>query len=188
MHSWAVSADKGGNMIYAFLVEGFEITEAVTPIDLMRRAEINVTTVSLEKSKLVKSSSGISCEADMMFEDCNFTNLEGIFLPGGPGTSNYLKHETMLEMLKQANDSKNLISAICAAPTILEKVGIKCEKTVYPTLKSEIENYANASVVKSGNVITGEGVGATIDFALEIIKYLKGEEKAKEVSKSICVR
>ncbi|MFI3167419.1 MAG: DJ-1 family glyoxalase III [Bacillota bacterium] len=175
-------------MIYAFWVNGFEAIEAITPVDLLRRAGIQITTVSLEESKYVKSSVGVTYKSDAMFSDCNFADLEGVFLAGGPGTKHYLEHESLLSLISEANENKKLISAICAAPMVLSILDIDAKMTVYPSMKEEVTNYVDAPVVVSGNVITGEAVSASIQFALELIKYIKGDKKAKEIADSICVR
>lgn len=175
-------------MIYAFWVNGFEAVEAITPVDLLRRAGIQLTTVSLESSNQVKSSVGVSYVSDKLFCECDFSDLEGIILAGGPGTKNYLLHEDLLKLIAESYNKKKLIAAICAAPMVLSILNTDSEMTIYPTLKTEVRNYVDAPVVVSGNIITGEAVAASISFSLEIIKYLKDENVAKEIASSICIR
>ncbi len=175
-------------MIYAFWVNGFEAVEAITPVDLLRRAGVQVTTVSLEKTKEVKNSIGVTFTADKIFSACDFSDLEGIILAGGPGTKHYLEHEQLLALIVKTNRAGKLVAAICAAPMVLSILNISAEMTIYPTMKTEVENYIDSPVVVSGNIITGEAVAASIAFSLEIIKYLKGDNKAKEIADSICVR
>lgn len=175
-------------MIYAFWVNGFEAIEAITPVDLLRRAGVQITTVSLEKTLQVKNSVGVTFTADTVFSACDFSDLEGIVLAGGPGTKHYLEHRDFLDLILKTYQSGKLVSAICAAPMVLSILDINVPMTIYPSMKTEVENCVDSPVVVSENVITGEAVAASIEFSLEIIKYLKGEQKAKEIADSICVR
>ncbi len=175
-------------MIYAFWVNGFEAIEAITPVDLLRRAGVQITTVSLEKTKEVKNSIGVTFTADKVFSACDFSDLEGVVMAGGPGTKHYLEHRDFLDLILKTYESGKLVSAICAAPMVLSILDINVPMTIYPSMKTEVENYVDNPVVVSGNVITGEAVSASINFSLEIIKYLKGENKATEIADSICVR
>ncbi|OOB77160.1 MAG: hypothetical protein ATN34_03035 [Epulopiscium sp. Nele67-Bin002] len=172
-------------MVYLFLNENCELVEAMTPIDLLRRAKIDVTVLSLTGSKLVKTSSNIAVEADDIFENSNFKNATAFILPGGPGTNSYSINPNLKNLILDSYAKGILIAAICAAPTYLESIGIKVNGTVYPTYKEQISDYKNVKVYKSSNLITGEALGASIDFSLEIIKYLKDEHTATEVSNSI---
>lgn len=175
-------------MVYVFLTAGHETVEALTTVDVLRRAKINVTTVSLTEDLEVTSSLGITVKADTLFAEVEFSDADALILPGGPGTSNYLEHQGVCELVVEHYKAGKLTAAICAAPSILAKLGIEVNSTVYPTMAEEVKHYKDASVVVDGNVITGEALAASVDFALEIIKYLLNEEEADKVAKGIVKR
>ena len=176
-----------------FLVEGFEEIEAMAPIDLMRRAGITVDTVSITKEKNVISSRGVTVLTDKVIDEINFEEYEMIVLPGGPGTDNYMKSDKLREKLKEFSIEKK-VAAICAAPTILSALGLlKGKKAVcFPSCESEIIKDGAIlevkNVVKDGNIITGRAAGTAIDFALEIVKELVGEEKAEKIANQIAYK
>ncbi len=172
-------------MVYLFLTTGHETVEALTAVDLLRRAKIEVTTVSITGALEVTSSLGITVQADQVFEEIDYADVEAIILPGGPGTSSYLDHQDLCNLIVASYESGKLVAAICAAPSILPKLGIEVKSTVYPTLVDEIKHYTGESVSVDRNVITGEALAASVDFALEIIKYLLNEEEADKVAKGI---
>ena len=179
--------------VVLFLVEGFEEIEAMAPIDLMRRAGITVDTVSITKEKNVVSSRGVTVLADKVINEINFEEYEMIVLPGGPGTDNYMKSDKLREKLKEFSIEKK-VAAICAAPTILSALGLlKGKKAVcFPSCESEIIKDGAIlevkNVVKDGNIITGRAAGTAIDFALEIVKELVGEEKAEKIANQIAYK
>lgn len=172
-------------MVYVFLTTGHETVEALTTVDLLRRAKIELTTVSITGNIEVTSSLGITVKADKLFEEVDFENATAIILPGGPGTSNYLEHQGVCNLVVENFKKGNLVAAICAAPSVLAKLGIEVKSTVYPTLKEQIPNYCAESVCVDGNVITGEALAASVDFGLEIIKYLLNEEESIKVANGI---
>ncbi len=175
-------------MVYVFLTTGHETVEALTPVDLLRRAKIEVTTVSLVGELEVTSSLGITVKADKLFEEVDFTDATAIILPGGPGTGNYLEHEAFCQLVLEHYEKKKLTAAICAAPTVLAKLGIDVKSTVYPTMKDQIKDYCDSNVCVDGNVITGEALAASVEFSLEIIKYVLNEEEAMKVANGIVKR
>ena len=162
----------------------------MAPIDLMRRAGITVDTVSITKEKNVISSRGVTVLTDKVIDEINFEEYEMIVLPGGPGTDNYMKSDKLREKLKEFSIEKK-VAAICAAPTILSALGLlKGKKAVcFPSCESEIIKDGAIlevkNVVKDGNIITGRAAGTAIDFALEIVKELVGEEKAEKIASQI---
>lgn len=172
-------------MVYLFLTTGHETVEALTVVDLLRRAKIEVKMISITGELEVTSSLGITVKADDIFENQDFTDAEAIVLPGGPGTSSYLDHPALCDLIVAHYNKGRLLGAICAAPTVLGKLGIKVNSTVYPTLIEEIEQYTGEKVTIDGNVITGEALAASVDFALEIITYLLNKEEANKVAQGI---
>ncbi len=175
-------------MVYLFLTTGHETVEALTVVDLLRRAKINLTTVSITGERKVTSSLGITVQADRLFDEVDFSDAHAIILPGGPGTGNYLEHQGVCDLVVKQYNKGDLVAAICAAPTVLAKLGIHVKSTVYPTMKGEIKNYCDSSVCVDGNVITGEALAASVEFSLEIIKYLLNEEEAIKVADGIIKR
>ena len=176
--------------VLVFLVDGFEEIEAMAPIDLLRRAEIVVDTVSINEDKKVISSRKITVLTDKTINEINFDNYEMIVLPGGPGTGNYMKSEKLQEKLKEFSINRTL-GAICAAPTILSALGILKGKQAicFPECEPDIEKdgaiIVNQDVVKDDNIITSRGAGTAIDFSLALIEELLGKNKSEEIRKQI---
>ncbi|MBQ8796425.1 MAG: DJ-1/PfpI family protein [Clostridia bacterium] len=182
-------------MFYCFLATGFEEIEAITTVDMLRRAEVEVATVCVNKAQLnlVKGAHSIYVAADMAMEEIDFENMEGVILPGGmPGTVNLEESEGVNKALDYCVENNLYIFAICAAPQILGHKGILEGKnaTCYPGFESELKGATLSPLpaVKDCRVITSKGPGATIDFAAEIITELKGESVAKALKESMqCV-
>ncbi|MCL2387961.1 MAG: DJ-1/PfpI family protein [Defluviitaleaceae bacterium] len=172
-----------------FLVEGFEEIEAVATLDVLRRGGVNVVSVSLTGSLDVTGSHEITIKADKLFEDMGDPAEAMLILPGGPGRVNFEKHEAFLNLLKAHNALGKKIAAICGAPTILGDMGILANKTAvcYPALESELKaaKIGSTPTVTDGNIITSKAAGTTIDFALEIVRNIKGGTEAAKVSESI---
>ncbi len=176
-------------MIYCFLADGFEEIEAITTVDMIRRAGVEISTVAVteDDSLLVKGAHNIPVTADMHLNDCVANNdLTGVFLPGGmPGTTNLDKCEMVRELVAFCNDNDRYVFAICAAPSVLGHMGmLKGKKaTCYPGFEGELEGaeYTAQPCTQDGKVITGKGPGATIDFAAMIITELKSAAVADEL-------
>lgn len=182
-------------MFYCFLATGFEEIEAITTVDMLRRADIEVATVCVDKAELnlVKGAHCIEVVADLSVDEVDFENMEGVILPGGmPGTVNLEMSESVNKALDFCVQNDLYIFAICAAPQILGHKGILEGKnaTCYPGFETELKGATLSTLpaVKDGKVITSKGPGATIDFAAEIITELKGESVAKALKESMqCV-
>lgn len=173
-------------MIYVFLANGFEEVEAITVVDLFRRAEMQVKTASLMEDKTVYGSKGIGIEADVLFGDVDWEHCTMMVLPGGmPGTVNLCNHYDFNNKLKAYDEKGGLIAAICAAPMVLGKAGILGghRATIYDGMEAELLNaeYTGEDVTVSGNIVTGRGPGLAMDFALKLIELVKGREKMEEV-------
>lgn len=176
---------------YIFLANGHEEVEALTVVDLLRRAGVDIATVSIQDTKTVTSSHNVTYEADFLFSEVEGTMADLVVLPGGiPGTPNLRACEPLMQMLREHHDAGKYVAAICAAPSVLAEIGILDGKkgTSYPGFETKIEQYVEAPVVVDGNVITGRGLGVAIDFSLALIELLVDEQKAKEISASIMYR
>lgn len=175
------------------LADGFEEVEAVTTVDLLRRAGIGVCTVSIGKERCVRGAHGIPVEADCIFADVNFDEVEMILLPGGmPGTTNLLECRPLTDQLKAFAADNRPLGAICAAPMVLAACGILSGKkaTIYAGMESYLKDAVctEGTVVKDGNIITSKGPGTAMDFGLALIAFLAGEEKAEEVRSGLLYR
>ena len=175
------------------LATGFEEVEAVTTVDLLRRASLPVQTVSITGELMVKGAHGISITADILFENADFNEAGMIILPGGmPGTTNLRDFEPLREQLISFASSGKLLAAICAAPLVLASCGILEGKnaTIYEGMDDHLAGaiHSKEKVVTDGNLITSKGPGTAMDFALSIISRLKGAEAAEAVRKGLLYR
>jgi protein deglycase len=178
--------------ILIHLASGFEETEAVTIIDVLRRAELDVSTVSVTGKILVRGAHQIAIEADQLFEDTDYANAAMIILPGGmPGSTNLMHHAGLSAQLKQFNAEKKQIAAICAAPMILGSLGfLQGRKAVcYPGFESRLTGatVTKAPFVSDEHIITGRGVGTALEFSLEIVRRLKGDQLARELRSALVI-
>lgn len=173
-------------MVYMFLAEGFEEIEALCPLDLMRRANIEVKTVAVGGGDFVTGSHGISVKADMKDFEFDDAKPEMVILPGGlPGTTNLEASDVVSKAIDDALENDAYVCAICAAPSVLGKRGILRGKEAicYPGFEKYLEGavISKKRVVRDGKIITGAGMGVALDFGLEIVSVFCGEEKAKEL-------
>ncbi len=168
--------------ISVFLAEGFEEIEALSVVDICRRAQIEVKTVSVTGHKQVMGAHGIAVHADEVFDAIDFNKMDGIVLPGGmPGTIHLGEHAGVVEQVKAFAANGKLTAAICAAPSVFANAGILDGKTatVYPGCEAgEGINWITEPVVRVDNIITGKGPGVAALFALAVVEYLAGEEVA----------
>lgn len=169
-------------MNYLFLDNGFEEIEALTTVDLLRRAAVDVTTVSITGEPMVMGAHNISVRADRLISDIDFTDAEMLILPGG--SSHLIDSKPLCELLVKHNKENKMIAAICAAPSVLGQLGILEGKqaTCYPGFEKFLgESYVGGLVVESKNVITAKGPGLSSDFAFCLIEHLKDSETADRV-------
>lgn len=174
--------------IITILAEGFEETEAVTFIDLLRRAQIEVIIVGLESLE-VRGSHNIVIKADTLLESISGA-FDGIVLPGGqPGTKNLINSNKVIELIQYTYKKGLLCAAICAAPSIFGKAGILENRhaTCYPGVENDLTGaiLSNAPVVRDGTIITSRGVATAIPFSLELINFLEGPEMASKIGSAI---
>jgi 4-methyl-5(b-hydroxyethyl)-thiazole monophosphate biosynthesis len=170
------------------LADGFEEIEAVTYIDLLRRAGVDVTILGLNGIE-VRGAHGLWVRADMPFSEFS-GEFDAVVLPGGgPGTNNLAADEALLNLIRLANANDKLCAAICAAPTVLALAGALDNKkaTCYPGCENRMSGAlpVEDAVVVDGNVITSRAVGTAIPFALELVEALAGEEAARDVCDAI---
>ena len=173
-----------------FMADGCEEIEALTVVDLARRAGLEVAMISITGEKLVKGAHGIDFHTDIPAEYMDFDVLDGIVLPGGmPGTLNLGANAYVQKIIAQFAEEGKLVSAICAAPSVLGEAGLLRGKraTSYPGFEEKLlgAEVCTNSVVVDGNIITSRGMGTAIDFALAIIGYLLDIDTVSELSRGI---
>lgn len=169
-------------MVYVFLADGFEEAEALCPIDVMRRAKIDVKSVSVSDNCYVTGSHGITVKSDITVKEATFDSVEGIVLPGGmPGTLNLENSETVAKFIDYCNKNNLVIGAICAAPSILGKMGLLNGKnaTCFNGFEKFLfgANIVSAPAVRDGNIVTSCGAGAAFDFSYKLVEVLLGDNK-----------
>jgi 4-methyl-5(b-hydroxyethyl)-thiazole monophosphate biosynthesis len=165
--------------VYVFLADGFETVEALAPVDVMRRAGLQVTTVSIMGRSNVVSAQNVTVVADVLFEDVVFDDASALVLPGGGvGTDNLSAHEPLRVLLVDACSRGMLVAAICAAPMVFGRIGILKGKkaTCYPGCEGDLfdAEYTAAAVEQDGNIITACGPGASFDFGFAIVERFCG--------------
>lgn len=180
-------------MVYVLLGTGFEETEAIAPIDLLRRAGIPTLTVGVE-DKTVVGSHNIGIVADITIGEMDLTDLDMIVLPGGlGGVATVRKSQAALEALRFAWENGKFVAAICAGPTVLADLGITAGKqaTCYPGCETGMgtaQMVTEKACVRDGNLITGTSAGCAIPFGLMLIEALKGAEEAERIAAQIVIR
>ena len=180
-------------MVYMLLGTGFEETEAIAPLDLLRRAGVEVMTVGVD-GKIVVGSHGIGIEADIELSELDLTNLEMIILPGGlGGVTSVRASEGAMNALKFAWDNDKFVAAICAGPTVLADLHITDDKntTCFPGCEDDIGSaivHGDVPCVRDGKLITGASAGCAIPFGLALVAALKGQDAADKIRKQIVIR
>lgn len=176
------------NRSFVFLADGFEEIEALTVVDVMRRAGMDVKTVSINKTNKVTGAHGIGVEADILFDEADYSDAEWLVAPGGmPGATHLHEHAQLSALLSSHNDKGGKIAAICAAPAVvLSPLGILDgkEATCYPGFEQMCEKAVmkNQPVVALDRIITGNGPASATKFALAIVANSMGEAIAREVA------
>jgi 4-methyl-5(b-hydroxyethyl)-thiazole monophosphate biosynthesis len=172
------------------LAEGFDDVEAVAVIDVLRRGGVEVTVASVHDTLAVKSAHGIEMKADALFSDVGDNAYDVIVLPGGgAGTENLKADERLLERLRRQRAENGLLAAICAAPTVLVAAHVPepgVHVTCYPTCQMELDRpWSPAQVVADKGVITGQGPGTALLFALVVLQHLLGDSVAQRIARSM---
>ena len=172
------------------LADGFEECEGLLTVDILRRAGVDVVTASVTNGREVLSSHRVTVAADVLAEEADFDGADLLVLPGGmPGTMNLAESSIVhKQCLRFAED--RLLAAICAAPSVLASLGLLEGKkaTVHPSFAEQMKGaeLTGQGVTVDGNIITGQGLGAAIPFALVLAEILMGAETADRISDAIC--
>ena len=180
-------------MVYMLLGTGFEEAEAVMPLDMLRRAGVDVLTVGVT-GKVVYGSHNIGIEADITLAEMDLTALEMIILPGGlGGVASVRASKPAMDALAFAHENDKYVAAICAGPTVLADLGITDGKqvTCYPGCESGMGNAqvdGTVPCVQDGKIITGASAGCALPFGLKLVAALKGEEVANAIAGQIVIR
>ena len=180
-------------MVYMLLGTGFEETEAIAPLDLLRRAGVQVMTVGIN-GKTVYGGHGIGIEADITLDEMDLTELEMIILPGGlGGVASIRASKEAMDAIAFAKENGKFTAAICAGPTVLADLGITDGKkaTCYPGCETGMGTAlvdCSVPAVQDGTVITGASAGCAVPFGLALIRALKGDEAAEAIKQQIVIR
>lgn len=179
-------------MVFLFLADGFEIIEALAPVDMLRRAKIDVKTVGVTGST-VTSSCGVAVNADITIDEFVYDHTDAIILPGGmPGTLNLENNQIVQSAIEKAAGDNVLICAICAAPSILGHKGLLKGKNAvaFPGFEKDLEGavISDDYVVADGNFITAKGAGVATEFGLIIVEMLTDKETAVKIKETIQCR
>ena len=178
--------------IFVFLATGFEEIEALTPVDVLRRAGLNVQTVSVMEEQTVSGAHGVPVLADKMFAEINPEDAEMILLPGGlPGATNLNEHAGLSELILNFASAGKPLAAICAAPLVFGNRGLLAGKkaTCYPGFETYLQGaeYTANLVEVDGNFITGKGPGAALEFAFAIVEKYCGAAKVQELKQGMMI-
>lgn len=177
--------------VYVFLAEGFEEVEAVTPIDILRRAGADVVTVSVTNNRQVTGARGVPFVADALLKDSDTADGDLIVLPGGfPGYQNLADSAQVISIIKYMLENGRLVAAICGAPAaVLGKNGFLKGKSAvcYPGMEADLNCNAVSTdnVCADGNIITSKSAATALEFSLELVTRLFGDAKCSEIKKSI---
>jgi 4-methyl-5(b-hydroxyethyl)-thiazole monophosphate biosynthesis len=176
------------------LSEGFEEIEAVTPLDLLRRAGVDAVAASTGPGLVVAGARGVRVQADRMLDDCLAESFDMLILPGGPGVDNLRRDARVLDLVRRSHAAGVPIAAICAAPVILADAGVAGLHTLtsFPAREAELTPVAKAyvrdRVVVDGNLITSRGAGTAEEFSLALVAFLQGPAAAETVRTQIVAR
>ena len=169
--------------VLVFLADGFEEVEALTIVDYLRRADINLDTVSIKKDYFVKGSHEIIVKADKLIEEINLNDYSALYIPGGSeGAKNLRDNEKVIDIVKKFDQDKKIIAAICAGPIVLERAGVVSNKSVvsHPSVECDLKDIGKYEkdelVLVDGNIFTSRGSGASIYLALKLIEKICGKE------------
>ncbi len=178
---------------YVFFAKGFEEIEAITVVDVLRRAGLTITMVSVTGSREVEGAHGITVITDELFEYVDHQGADILILPGGmPGSTNLAANHKLGDLLKKYHVEGKWLAAICAAPIVLGGLGILKDRTAtcYPGFEPQLEGaeISHAPVVQDGHVITSRGAGTALEFALKLVEVSVGLEKARNLREGLIVK
>ena len=171
------------------LADGFEEIEALAPVDLLRRAGVEVTTAALADNRHATGRSGITVHADAALRDAVQATYDMVFLPGGAGVKLLRAESKVTELIKRNYQLGHWIAAICAAPVLLNDCGLLAGRryTAHFSVAGELASIlSDERIVTDGKITTSRGAGTALDFGLHLVGLLTGAEKLGEIRKSIC--
>ena len=176
--------------VVVFLAPGFEECEALITVDLLRRANLNTTMVSIHSTEEVTGSHSITVKADKKLSDLTDELYDAVVLPGGmPGTTYLMESKEVSDLVLKHNAHNKLVAAICAAPSVLGKLQLLQGKkaTCFPGFEDQLDGaeVLNEKAVRDQNIITAKGLGAAVEFSQAIISYLLDQETANHIVKTI---
>ncbi len=172
------------------LADGFEEIEALAPVDLLRRAGLEVVTVSLADNRHATGRSGIIIHSDVALKDLSVTPADMLFLPGGAGVKHLRADPRIRQLVLAHHTAGSWLAAICAAPTVLHDCGLLAGKryTAHFSVAGELPAILAAErIVTDGRITTSRGAGTTVEFGLHLVGLLAGVPKASEIGKAICL-
>ena len=176
-----------------FIADGCEEVEALTVVDIVRRAKLEIDMISINGTKQVTSSRNVTFMTDTTKEEADFSAYDGIILPGGmPGTMHLLENETVNAVIRKFAEEGKMVAAICAAPSVLGAAGLLEGKhaTCHPGFEEKLTGATTSEdeVVVDGNIITSRGMGTAIPFAFEIVRYFTDDETVEHVRQGLVYR
>lgn len=179
-------------MVYVHLADGFEEIEALSIVDVLRRADIAVKTVSVKDDKIVRGAHDITVLADLLFEEADYGKCEMIVLPGGmAGATALAKHKGLTNQILLFARAGKWLAAICAAPMVLGQLSLLKGKkaTSYPSVREQLVGavYSEDKIVIDGKIITSRGPGTAMEFSLMLVEVLKNEQISNSLRKSMLV-
>jgi len=179
-------------MVYVHLADGFEEIEALTVVDVLRRAGIETKMVSVTGDRTVRGAHGIAVAADLLFQEADYEKCEMIVLPGGmPGTNNLAKHEGLAKQLSAFAQNGKWLAAICAAPSILGRLSLLKGRraTCYPGYENQLTGatFTEEKVVQDGRIVTSRGAGTAMEFSLALAELLKDGQTSASLRKAMIV-
>jgi 4-methyl-5(b-hydroxyethyl)-thiazole monophosphate biosynthesis len=181
-----MSTEKNALVVIA---DGVEEVEAVTPIDLLRRAGVRVTVASASGSLLVRGRNAIEIKADTLLRDHPEMEVDLLVIPGGPGHQTLANDEGVLDLVRAQDASNKLIGSLCAGPVVLKAAGILEGRryTSFPATRETLpERIPDQSVVVDRNLVTSQAAGTAYPFALQLVESLLGPQARKEIAESTC--
>ena len=168
------------------MIDGFEETELVTPVDLLRRAEVKVVIAALEE-RVAVGRNGIRIESDALISEVVPENFDLLFIPGGPGVGNLRRDGRAAELARRFAEAGKGVAAICAAPLVLKDAGLLDGRrfTAYHSVREELGGGLDERVVIDGDLITSRGAGTALDFGLALVSHLAGPPAAERVAEEV---
>lgn len=184
------------NTILVILADGFEEIEVAAPVDILRRLGQNVIVAGVETLK-VKGSHNLIYQADILLNDLDISEIDGIVIPGGPASFALRENPQIVQLVQHFNAQGKLVAALCAAPIVLAKADIIEGKKVVAFPAPPVYEFIldakglldkESSIMRDGNIITGKGPGVALEFSFEIGKYFTTEEKVAALKETMCVK